>query len=211
MNMSAPETPEHQQLQMAAQQFQAMRVDDAPSSSIPELLKDGKLTFGEPKLRAENHEAIAERIKVFRLHRARLEQQQQSISQFPSQYLDVLSALCQDSDESSGQLSNRINEVLSPFLRNEDYSDHFTEIIETAVKSIATRTKYGVSPDVLSHLECAITNIPHHLYFWRWEVKDITCLPHQIQAIIHQRRTIRAQLFRSASQGTTNCNFASET
>ncbi|KAI9498405.1 hypothetical protein BDB00DRAFT_867561 [Zychaea mexicana] len=41
MRVPAPETPEHQQFQMAAQQLQAVRVDAAPSISNPPLLKDG--------------------------------------------------------------------------------------------------------------------------------------------------------------------------
>ncbi|KAI9474333.1 hypothetical protein BDB00DRAFT_879747 [Zychaea mexicana] len=77
--MPAPETPRHQQFQMAAQQLQAVRVDVAPSISNPGLLKDGKVTYGEPKLRVEIYEAIAERVKVFRLHRARSNQQLQSV------------------------------------------------------------------------------------------------------------------------------------
>ncbi|KAI9263451.1 chromatin assembly factor 1 subunit A-domain-containing protein [Phascolomyces articulosus] len=194
--MSVTDSPEQQRLYMTAQQLQALRVDDPPVHTMPEFLKDGKLVFNEPKLRAENQNDMAERIKQFREHRAWMEQNMelQTISEFPKEFLDVLSALCQDSDESSGQLSHRINEILSPFLRNEQFSDKFNEVIESAVKSIATRTKYGVSPSVLKGLECGITHIPQNLSFSRWEVKNIDPLPHQVRAVIEQRRVVRMQM-----------------
>jgi hypothetical protein len=43
---------------------------------------------------------------------------QQSV-EIPPIYLDLIAALVQDSDEPCTVLTSRINEILSPFLRNE--------------------------------------------------------------------------------------------
>ena len=39
-------------------------------------------------------------------------------------------------------------------------SDKFMEVIENAVKTVGTRTKYGINPNVLKRLESGIVNIP---------------------------------------------------
>jgi hypothetical protein len=53
-----------------------------------------------------------------------LERDEQSLTQLsvdiPSSYMDLIAALVEDSDESTPILANRINDLLSPFLRNEN-------------------------------------------------------------------------------------------
>jgi hypothetical protein len=44
---------------------------------------------------------------------------QQSI-EIPTVYLDLIAALVQDSDEPCTVLTSRINDILSPFMRNEN-------------------------------------------------------------------------------------------
>lgn len=107
-----------------------------------EYCKDGKLFFNEAKLRAESHPAIADskawknyqkeqftyaipsELLQYRAHRAQLEKDQDNLTQqtadIPASYMDLIAALVQDSDESFPALTSRINDLLSPFLRNEN-------------------------------------------------------------------------------------------
>lgn len=113
-----------------------MQVPD--NTLVCNYLKDGKLYFNEPKLRAESHLAVVEskhenfkaklstnlflELIYYRKHRAKLEADgnltQQSV-EVPPEFLDLIAALVQDSEEPFTTLSTRIDDLLSPFLRNE--------------------------------------------------------------------------------------------
>ncbi|KAL1928921.1 hypothetical protein VTP01DRAFT_1980 [Rhizomucor pusillus] len=184
-----------------SQRMQELRVAEHNVNvnvGIPEYLKDGKLSYVEPKLRAECHADIAEKIMRFRLYRKTVEESKNFTADthydFPEAFLDILSALTQDSDESTSHLTTRINEILSPFQRNESYASVFADAIERAVKQVATRTKYGVSPKVLASLENGPSTIPSHLLLYRWEVTNISSFPPDLQNVIIQRRKLRQHM-----------------
>lgn len=60
----------------------------------------------------------------FRSYRAGLEQTENT-TEIPATYLDVIAALVQDSDEPFTVLLNRINDILSPFMRNESSNNSY--------------------------------------------------------------------------------------
>ncbi|KAI7876009.1 hypothetical protein K492DRAFT_167584 [Lichtheimia hyalospora FSU 10163] len=181
-----------------------MQLEDrvAPSPRQPfaiEYCKDGKLCYTESKLLAENHPFIHERIAGFREHRRHFEATHATSTvtpafEYPRDYIDLVVALTQDSEESISQLAHRINDVLSPFARNERFTELFTESIERTIKSCASKTKYGLSPRVLTQLEGGPTMIPHHLSISRWEASDISSLPADLQAVINYRRELRSKM-----------------
>lgn len=101
--------------------------------------------------------------------------------QFPREFRDLVAVLAQDSDEPISQLSVRINDILSPFQRNERCnvqgntllilaadpltvllidSNIFTDAIEKTIREVATRVKYGVSPEVLTAHENGPSTMP---------------------------------------------------
>ncbi|CDH52569.1 hypothetical protein RO3G_06701 [Lichtheimia corymbifera JMRC:FSU:9682] len=200
-----PAPSDNRQLASAAQQLQTMQLEDRPTAPSPrqpitiEYCKDGKLCYTESKLLAENHPFIHQRIAEFRVHRQQFEAAHAASTvtptfEYPRDYIDLIAALTQDSEESISQLSHRINDVLSPFSRNERFTEIFTESIERGIKSCASRAKYGLSPRVLTQLEGGPTMIPHHLSISRWEASDISCLPLDLQAVINHRRHLRSQM-----------------
>ncbi|KAG0191363.1 hypothetical protein DFQ28_000376 [Apophysomyces sp. BC1034] len=87
-----------------------------------------------------------------------------------------------------------------PKLRPENHigvtelSDRFVEAIERTVRSVAQREKYGVSNQILNALDGSPSSIPAHLALHRWEVKDISSFPSDIQLAIQQKRAARKHI-----------------
>ncbi|CAO3634245.1 unnamed protein product [Cunninghamella blakesleeana] len=168
-------------------------------------LKDGKFSYFEPKLRPETHPFAATAIIDFREYRKRIEATElkdipEENSLIPSIYNVPLTMIAQDSEESLQTLANRLNELLSPFNRNEMYSDLFVTAIEHRIKSIMTRAKYGLNQSIIDNIEGAPASTPSHFYVCRWESNDITQFPDDFKAFITKRRDQR----RDASNALTN-------
>ncbi|KAI8328432.1 chromatin assembly factor 1 subunit A-domain-containing protein [Chlamydoabsidia padenii] len=172
-------------------------------------LKDGRLFYREAKLRPETHIYAAKNIIAFRSYRQSVEStilqhQSQGISDIPEEYTPLITMLVQDSDESLPLLANRLNEILSPFNRNEQVSEAYCGILERKIRSVATRRKYGLDLSVGHSIEGTPSNVPSHLTISRWEANDVTQLPPDYQQLLFQRREERklmshqlTQLYRS--------------
>ncbi|KAF7727736.1 hypothetical protein EC973_007195 [Apophysomyces ossiformis] len=193
-----------------------------------DVFKDGKLIHQEPKLRPENHLAVTQRknpcllselssrqitytlgIVEFRSYRLQLEQDPARWSstetyELPHEFYSLVAVIVQDSDETISILAHRINDILSPFARKEQISDRFVEAIEKVIRSVAHREKYGVSNQVLNGLEGSPSTIPAHLTWHRWEVKDISSFPSDIQLLIQHRRAARKHVSDIATQAFQN-------
>ncbi|KAL7320499.1 hypothetical protein PS15m_000385 [Mucor circinelloides] len=181
--------------------METLQVPDNASSHC-EYIKDGKLHFIEPKLRAENHGAVAEKIMFFRQFRAQTESTAEMFQQtieIPPAYMDLIAALTQDSEEPLTVLIARINDTLSPFARNEKVAHKYDIAIEKAVRQTAQKCSYGLSQQVFDSIEHTMTNIPWHLSISRWEVFDISALPIDMQQIVTERRKHRQNMTEKVS------------
>ncbi|KAI9312482.1 hypothetical protein BX666DRAFT_840484 [Dichotomocladium elegans] len=195
--------PALQQQQQQQQQFSAEYKPPQQPITL-NFLKDGRLFYKEPKLLAENHRFVHQRIAAFRDQRQQIEATLATSAsnhiEFPADYNDLIVALSQDSDETLSQMTQRINDLLSPYNRNEQFVELFSDAIERSIKACANRTKYGLLPRVLTHLEGGPTVIPNHLCLYRWEANVVTCLPEDLQNYIHQRRDARVQVLLNSFQ-----------
>ncbi|KAI9484132.1 MAG: hypothetical protein EXX96DRAFT_477345 [Benjaminiella poitrasii] len=84
---------------------------------------------------------------------------QQTI-EIPLPYYDLIAALVQDSDEPCTVLTSRINDVLSPFLRNERIANKFDLAIEKVIKQVAHKCSYGLKQEIYDSIEHTAPNIP---------------------------------------------------
>ncbi|KAI8079698.1 uncharacterized protein B0P05DRAFT_469850 [Gilbertella persicaria] len=80
--------------------------------------------------------------------------------EIPTEFLDVIAALVQDSDEHFTVLVNRINDILSPFQRKEDVAHRYDLAIEKAVKAIAQKMPYGLGHADYVSMEHHAPNVP---------------------------------------------------
>ncbi|KAK4511579.1 uncharacterized protein ATC70_012795 [Mucor velutinosus] len=173
--------------------METLQVPDNASPNC-QYIKDGKLHFIEPKLRAENHHAVAEKIIFFRQYRAQTEgtaEMFQQTIEIPPAYMDLIAALVQDSDEPLTVLVARVNDTLSPFARSEKAAHKYDIAIEKAIRQTAQKCSYGLGQQVFDSIEHSMANIPWHLSISRWEVYDISSLPTDMQQIVTERRKHR--------------------
>ncbi|KAG1473316.1 hypothetical protein G6F56_001018 [Rhizopus delemar] len=158
--------------------------NNTPKESC-KYLKNGKLEFNEPKLRPENHPLLAEKT-TSELHKMPIE--------IPPAYIGLLASLVQDSEEPLNILANRINGILSPFLRTESLSQNFEVAIQKAIGQVATYVSYGLSNEVLASFENTSGKMPLHLYINRWEVENTEFFPIDMQHAIVMRRKQRIEM-----------------
>ncbi|GAA5811084.1 hypothetical protein MFLAVUS_004513 [Mucor flavus] len=180
---------ENAPIHFISEKMETLRVPD--NTLVCQYLKDGKLYFNEPKLRAESHVKIAEKLLAYREYRANIEKDDnitQLSVEIPPMYMDLIAALVQDSEEPFTVLSTRIDDLLSPFLRNENASNKFESSIQKAIKKLARKVNYGLKEEVYANIEHSAPKIP-----WRiallilWEVKDIQLLPEDMQQAVYSR------------------------
>ncbi|KAI8368203.1 uncharacterized protein BYT42DRAFT_121964 [Radiomyces spectabilis] len=183
-----------------AERTEALSVPDvnAMHDYISQFFKDGKIVFQEPKLRPENHVEINAKIVRFRQLRLSLEQRAitegDNLSQISAEYYDLVAALVQDSDESLSVLTMRLNDLLSPFNRYEEAADCYSEWIERTIKQVAHRERYGLQASILNDLEGAPATVPLNLSVFRWESKNISIFPQDLQTAIEMRRYARRRM-----------------
>ncbi|KAI9033866.1 chromatin assembly factor 1 subunit A-domain-containing protein [Phycomyces nitens] len=221
MDIPPPELPEtslqkdmivdNVQIANISEMIRTLRVPDPSlSKELSGLLENGRLNYIEPRIRFENHPSIIEYVTKFRNMRATLEADPLLLQKLPEiqpEYRDLIAALIQESDEKINLLSVRINSILSPWIRNENVADHFTDIIERAIRTVAHRERYGVNHGVLSSIEGAPTSVPNHLSFGRWEVNDISNFPLDIQQVIESRRLKRKNMSESVTEMFTSLSL----
>ncbi|KAI8072406.1 chromatin assembly factor 1 subunit A-domain-containing protein [Gongronella butleri] len=119
----------------------------------------------------------------------------------PESFLPILAMLIQDSDESIQALVHRLNELLSPFNRDEQVAHAFNEAIEERVRSIATFTRYGLelrNPD--GQAPTPVSTFPLHLSISRWESNDLARTPLDFQQLVSMRRNERIAMSLSIVQ-----------
>ncbi|CAO3587127.1 unnamed protein product [Absidia cylindrospora] len=148
------------------------------------FLKDGKICYQELKLRPESHPNVAESIISFRVHDIQLLENDSAL----------ITMLVQDSDETLPVLASRLNELLSPFNRNEQATDIYLGLIERKIRSVANRQKYGLDLSILNQMENAPTSIPSHLSITRWEAVTTSFFPHDYQQVLTYRKLARQQM-----------------
>ncbi|KAI7889508.1 uncharacterized protein EV154DRAFT_423707, partial [Mucor mucedo] len=78
----------------------------------------------------------------------------------PPEFLDLIAALVQDSEEPFTTLSTRIDDLLSPFLRSEADAHKFEYAIEKAIKKVAQKVNYGLTEEVYAKIEHTAPKIP---------------------------------------------------
>ncbi|KAI9360982.1 hypothetical protein BD770DRAFT_31715 [Pilaira anomala] len=186
---------ENTPISFISQKMETLQVPD--NTLVCQYFKDGKLYFNEPKLRAESHDIIAEKLLAYRKYRASVEKEDNityNTVEIPPIYLDLIAALVQDSEEPLTVLSSRLDDLLSPFLRNEFVANKFEYAIQKAVKKIAYKANYGLTEEVYATIEHTAPKIPWHLHISRWEVRNIQVLPPDLQQIIGLRRENRQQM-----------------
>ncbi|KAG1194310.1 hypothetical protein G6F70_008880 [Rhizopus microsporus] len=158
-------------------------------------LKNGKLDFYEPKLLLENHMLIAQKIIFFRDFRYKLETTHDLHTdplEIPPAYLDVIAS-------SLYALTSRVNDLLSPYGRDESLSHKFESAIQKAIEQVATRVKYGLSKEVYKSIKNTTDKMPWHLYIYRWEVKDMNFFPPEIQQAVLARKKKRMEMSEEVS------------
>ncbi|KAI7863699.1 hypothetical protein BDF14DRAFT_1304455 [Spinellus fusiger] len=92
------------------------------TKQLPGLLDNGKLNYIESKIRPENHIDVTERVLYFRNFRSVMEKDISSMHQtieIPVEYQTMIASLVQESDETLSVLSQRINDILSPWERKD--------------------------------------------------------------------------------------------
>ncbi|ORX48854.1 hypothetical protein DM01DRAFT_1114385 [Hesseltinella vesiculosa] len=166
------------------------------------LLKDGKLYCDQPPLRTENHPDCAHDIIAYRHYRKHIENMlangNTNVNVIPDEYTRCLCMLIEDSDESLPSMVNRLNELLSPFNRNEHVAHIFFENIEARIRSLAMQTKYGL--DIYDQDTGTCTGpaksatSPSHLSVLRWETIDVRCTPLDFQETVLARRNGRRMM-----------------
>ncbi|KAJ2957218.1 hypothetical protein NQZ79_g7036 [Umbelopsis isabellina] len=150
------------ELHQAANQLQHLRMSDTakPVLNRPEtkkvIIKDGKLVYPEKKLRMNNHELVVKDMIEFRKFRATVSRMTGTDSiAIPENFHTLIALLVQDSDEAITALSTRLNDTLSQFQADDSDSDEpdekrWTDALESTIKALASRERYGVSNDVLA-------------------------------------------------------------
>ncbi|KAG2184909.1 hypothetical protein INT43_000822 [Umbelopsis isabellina] len=202
-------------LHQAANQLQHLRMSDTAKHTLnrPEtkkvIIKDGKIVYPEKKLRMNNHELVVNDMIVFRKFRATVSREAGTGSiVIPESFHTLIALLVQDSDEAITALSTRLNDTLSQFQADDsDYDEpedekRWIDALESTIKALASRERYGVSNDVLAGQTDVPNVVPAHLSIYRWEVKDIANFPGDIKHAIERRRrrrmsTIATGLFRT--------------
>lgn len=136
----------------------------------------------------------------YRAHRAKLEIEgdlTQLAVEIPVDFMGLIAALVQDSEEPFTVLSTRIDDLLSPFLRNESgnlfnyfinntystffyiVSHKFEYAIEKAIKQVAHRVNYGLAEEVYANIEHTPPKIPWVVilfYILQEGITDLYCL-----------------------------------
>ncbi|KAH8550494.1 hypothetical protein BGW37DRAFT_66327 [Umbelopsis sp. PMI_123] len=206
-NTANAETSYGHDLNQTANHLQYLQVNDATPSKSGKaeskgvMIKDGKLVYPEKKLRTNNHETVAKDLVEFRKYRAGISESMKTEEPFTisDRFHPLISLLVQDSDEAITSLSSRLNDSLSQFDAYDSDSDdpedkQFNDALESTIKSLASRERYGVSNDVLQGLVDVPNIVPAHLSIYRWEVKDITGFPSDIKNAVEKRRRKRAEM-----------------
>ncbi|KAI9254395.1 hypothetical protein EDC94DRAFT_524571, partial [Helicostylum pulchrum] len=86
--------------------------------------------------------------------------------EIPPMYMDLIAALVQDSEEPFTVLSTRIDDLLSPFLRNENASNKFESAIQKAIRKLAHKVNYGLKEEVYANVEHTAPKIPWVMYLF---------------------------------------------
>lgn len=133
---------------------------------------------------------IYQELLAYREYRANIEKDDnitQLSVEIPPMYMDLIAALVQDSEEPFTVLSTRIDDLLSPFLRNENgkfyyfrkkkrvahillirylASNKFESSIQKAIKKLARKVNYGLKEEVYANIEHTAQKIPWVIYLF---------------------------------------------
>ncbi|KAI9282103.1 hypothetical protein BC943DRAFT_117195 [Umbelopsis sp. AD052] len=164
------ETSYGHDLNQTANQLQHLQVNDLAHSKAGKteskgvIIRDGKLVYPERKLRTNNHETVAKDLVAFRKYRAEVSASMKTDEPFSisERFHSLISLLVQDSDEAITSLSSRLNDTLCQFDAYDSDSDdpddkQFNDALESTIKTLASRERYGVSNEVLQGL----TDVPN--------------------------------------------------
>ncbi|KAI9473696.1 MAG: hypothetical protein EXX96DRAFT_314280 [Benjaminiella poitrasii] len=130
------------------------------------FIKSGHVVFSEGRLRVENHSVISNAIINFREWRENFESIRTDIhpSDIPKEFTDLIAMLAHESDESLDDLAHRLNDLLSPFERNEEASYPFYNAIKQVIKVTAHQERYGLA-DVVLLLSGTPSSVPKVMHF----------------------------------------------
>lgn len=118
------------------------------------------------------------------------------ISELPSDLLDLIARLVQDSDTTLPTLAKRIKDVHLAHEGDSSTSGLTNSFVEETIKSLATREYFGVSKDVLASLDPAAGKTPPpSVAHYVWMVNDLERLTEDMRELAEQRRTELEEVF----------------
>ncbi|CAL1704192.1 unnamed protein product [Somion occarium] len=137
-------------------------------------IKNGKPSLKQKPMSFEKMSDTMQEIVKFReMLEQHLESKLPPLNAITDDFLPLIAKLAQESDKTLNGLSKSMQQELLP-ARDEDDEDALgkatislpLQIIEKAIKSIATRTNYGLEASA------AGGKVPAAWHIWRWEVKE---------------------------------------
>ncbi|KAG1050899.1 hypothetical protein G6F43_006859 [Rhizopus delemar] len=166
-------------------------------------LKTENITFQQERIKTENHLSVTQAIMKFRKWRAYFESQNSTVTtqDIPHEYFDLIAVLAHESDESLEALATRINDILTPFEKNDKAIESFKESIKEIIKATAYQERYGLG-DVVLLIEDAPPTIPERFSFYRWQAHDTTTFPFDLQQAAAKKRDSRKQVCGSINNVT---------
>ncbi|KAH9934943.1 chromatin assembly factor 1 subunit A-domain-containing protein [Fomitopsis serialis] len=135
-------------------------------------LKNGKLVLRQKLLSLEKmSETMQDTVKFREFIEARVQHQEEALSKIPDDHLPLIVKLVHESDKTVHALAKHIQGELLPVHDADDIildpsSVLPLDVIEQAIKAVATRNDYGLESTAGSG------KVPAALHIWRWEAKD---------------------------------------
>ncbi|KAI0689130.1 hypothetical protein BC835DRAFT_1549407 [Cytidiella melzeri] len=138
-------------------------------------LKNGKLVLKQKSLAFEKMSETMQEIVSFReMLEQRLERKDAALTAVPDDHRPLIAKMVHESDKTLQALAKHIQHELLPAQDDDDEEESKAvsaalsqEVVEKAVKSLATRTNYGLDASHASN-----GRVPASWQIWRWEVKD---------------------------------------
>ncbi|KIY66282.1 hypothetical protein CYLTODRAFT_437492 [Cylindrobasidium torrendii FP15055 ss-10] len=166
----------------------------ADLSNLVEI-KNKKVIFKQkPMSLDKNSETMQEIVQFRAMLESRMEKQEGPLSTIPESFQPVIAKLAFESEKALPGLAKHIRQELLPVsddgAASPDASNTFLlSAVEAVIKSIMTRTNYGLDPP------SGTTKVPAALSVWRWEVDGahVDWLPASVRSKAVSRKEERME------------------
>ncbi|KAI0818944.1 hypothetical protein BC629DRAFT_1579368 [Irpex lacteus] len=150
-------------------------ITDKPDRPLLAELKNGKPVLKQKPLAFEKmSETMQEIVKFREMLEQKIERGETPLHAFPDDHRPLVAKMVHESDKTLQALSKHIQHELLPAQDEDDEEASKTvssalplDIIEKAIKSVATRTNYGLEAS-----QAPNGRIPASWQVWRWEVRE---------------------------------------